>query len=82
MPLTSGTKLGPFEIRDAIGAGAWAKSIGPPICGWAALFRALYRTENYDKKCDMMRSSNLDVHGSGCYSGIRPHSCREIRPAT
>ena len=21
MPLTSGTKLGPFEIRDAIGAG-------------------------------------------------------------
>ena len=25
-----------------------------PIHGWAALFRALYLTENYDKKCEMM----------------------------
>jgi len=33
MTIVSGTKLGPYEIPSAIGAGGWARSVDEPVPG-------------------------------------------------
>jgi len=38
--LTSGTRLGEYEVKSLLGSGAWARSIAPVIRGWDAMWRS------------------------------------------